>query len=184
MTAKGPRTKMCEECGGVIEHNPASIDRRRFCSYACKGQAMRRAALVSWTCEACGKTDMRPAFKAKGRRFCSRQCWSTQNEGSVIPGVGYRRITVDGVSNIWEHRHVMERHLGRPLKFGEIVHHKNGDRLDNRIENLELWSRKDPPGQRVADKIEWAHRLLDQYGMTHPQRAADEFVLGALSMGV
>lgn len=62
-----------------------------------------------------------------------------------------------------EHRLVMEESLGRPLTAEESVHHKNGVRDDNRPENLELWSTSQPYGQRVADKISWAHEILQKY---------------------
>lgn len=69
--------------------------------------------------------------------------------------------TVNGF--VLEHRKVMSDVLGRPLEAHEQVHHKNGVRYDNRPENLELWSTRQPPGQRVEDKVLFAIEILSLY---------------------
>lgn len=88
---------------------------------------------------------------------------------------GYRKVVQNG-AQLFEHRLIMENSLGRPLTEHETVHHKNGDRADNRLTkghelhcpgtccNLELWSKSQPYGQRVQDKIAWAKMLLAEYG--------------------
>jgi hypothetical protein len=61
----------------------------------------------------------------------------------------------------------MAEHIGRDLLPTERVHHINGARNDNRVENLELWSTDHPNGGRVVDLVAWARRVLAQYGDEH-----------------
>lgn len=90
----------------------------------------------------------------------------TNSEGYVILPIhtGKGHPNADAAGYILEHRYVMANHLGRALLPQENVHHINGQKNENSIENLELWTKSQPPGQRVSDKIRWAKEILDLYG--------------------
>ncbi len=71
----------------------------------------------------------------------------------------------DWTKPVMEHRYRMAVKLNRPLTDDEIVHHIDGNKKNNSIENLELWNKSHPYGQRVVDKLVWAKKFIEKYNM-------------------
>ena len=156
------RTIPCSECGrdGLLHGDP--INNICLTCHRKKREAndpgflkKRRDDMRKFARIARGKPIDAPIRKSKG-------FWKTPSGYIMV----YKKGHPNSKSNdcIQMHTLVMSEHLGRPLHEKESVHHKNGVRDDNRIENLELWSKSQPPGQRVADKIAWAVKFLQEYG--------------------
>lgn len=123
--------------------------------------------------EACGFDTYKPYLSElaqQNRNKAKRGKRSTNWKGGRQKNNGYINIWNPEHPNagkngyVAEHRMIMSNYLGRPLKREENIHHVDGDRANNDIDNLELWSKAQPAGQRVTDKLEWAINFLKEYG--------------------
>lgn len=111
--------------------------------------------LKSGKCVSCGCSRLnRKSYNIKNQK---------QNRYKKVLKRGHPNA--DKFGYILEHIYVMSKHLERKINPKETIHHKNGIKSDNRIENLELWASRHPKGQRIEDMIDFCISYLNDYKM-------------------
>jgi len=137
-------------------------------SYSHRVKYKSGSAIKFWNCSCeCGRVTSKasPSLTSGG----SKSCGCSRNKGGKVNNQGYMSV-YDRVDRKYklQHREVYKKHYGIKLKPHQNIHHINGNRLDNRIENLELWDTSQPSGQRIEDKIKYYFELVEDY-RNHPK---------------
>lgn len=180
--------KQCSGCGVAIRVYACLVREHNYCQLTCfhatrhkrtdlfktprRDKGRPRLPRTDVPCSTCGEPVSRMAHQLRmyKKSYCSRKCSLKGGVENTAKKFGTTRDNGQGyieerTENGWvrQHRLVMERHIGRLLWPDENVHHKNGNRSDNRITNLEIWSTAQPAGQRIEDKVAWAIEMLERY---------------------
>lgn len=173
-------TKICKYCKEQFEHR--SCVNTKFCSVLCAGEFHKTRS--NKICELCG-TKFYPAKKTS--KYCSLDCKYNVYQRKCYKSVSLKDLHQDEQElfrpmfgkkgSCSEHRYVMAKKVHRPLKTTEIVHHLNGNKRDNRIENLELLESKKKHHTGYGDvyyqKAQELQSAIDFIKKMHPDLIKD-----------
>ena|SRR3990167_5592862 len=146
----------CHFCGKEKDMQVSKLRERNFCNIRCFGDSISKK--VECICEECGKAYKRKPSEGKGR-FCSMKCvgiWKRGAAQGYISTEGYKyvhpgkeHVLANSNGDVLEHWFVMYELDRTFTSFAKrnhwTIHHRNGIRTDNRIENLE-WKASGPHG--------------------------------------
>ncbi len=171
--------KNCKVCGQEYSVKPSRHNRKgnkkaKYCSLKCKYIGTRTKRTIK--CDWCHKSysQYKSIIEKSNLHFCSNICKYRHQKGNRHPqwtgksfNNGYKTIKIDGQYK-FEHRLIIEKHLGRFLKSEEIIHHLNGIKTDNRIENLSIVCRKTHESSTYIKSLQKRIRELEKQNLNDP----------------
>lgn len=142
------RDFICVICKSPFQNyiSPSEIKKGagKVCSKKCKGihlWQVRKRTSKYIPCQDCGKVARITVHQLRKKKSDIYRCEKCRSVDRTPDVYGYWLVNVPGRGQIKEHRYIMEQYLGRKLDPSELVHHRNGNKKDNRIENLEIVTR-------------------------------------------
>lgn len=143
------RLTKCKQCGDELLLRKGQVFCCKDCEFSWKKENVKIKGQRR-NCPVCGREIYVKPSEFKHTKTCSMSCrkeylkssHGNRWKGGHVSALGYVRVW-DNQKNglVFAHRKEMEKHLGRKLRKNEVVHHKDGDKLNNKIENLELMDR-------------------------------------------
>ena len=137
--------------------------RSKYDGMECEVEGCTRHAHSRGMCRRCYHKATNGIDPLTGKQKGAYQKNKRVDENGYVTWFDPESIHANSHGRVYEHRFVMGEHMGRKLLSEETVHHKNGNRSDNRLSNLEVWNTSQPKGQRIEDKVQWAKEILDLY---------------------
>lgn len=150
----------CPQCGRTFNSHRKDA---KYCSRTCSAKSRKQPPIIK-KCDWCGdefdaraKNHNRELKRMLSQKFCSRRCTAQERatyynqenhhgwKGGVFEDSGYKRVNIylgHGKRRTpGQHRVIIEKEAGRKLDYNEVVHHKDRNRSNNELENLELMTR-------------------------------------------